>query len=303
MSTAIGLDLGGTKILAVLLRNGTVVRTHEIPTPQSGYHDVLTALVTAARAVHDQPLPVGLCAPGPFDYEAGTIAFSPNIAGLAGEPLIADLQNALGAPVLLENDANAAAYAEHRLGAAAGLTSSVFITVSTGIGAGIIIGDHIVRGAHGLAGEIGHMTLLPGAAMGTDGHAGTFETLASGRALARDATYIYSRPVSTAELFALAAEGDELAQRITTHAADHLGLGVANLVKIIDPERFVFGGSVVTKNPWFFAQVTERARWHARGFAEPHLVYAALGSQAGAIGAGMLALSPAAVYGIGERTL
>lgn len=303
MSTAIGLDLGGSKILAVLLRNGTVVRAHEIPTPQSGYHDVLTALVAAARAVHEHPLPVGLCAPGPFDYEAGTITFSPNIAGLAGEPLIADLQTALGAPVLLENDANAAAYAEHRLGAAAGLSSSVFITVSTGIGAGIIIGDHIVRGAHGLAGEIGHMTLLPGAAMGTDGHAGTFETLASGRALARDATYIYSRPVTTAELFALAAENDELAERVTTHAADHLGLGVANLVKIIDPERFVFGGSVVMKNPWFFAQVAERARWHARGFAEPRLVYAALGSQAGAIGAGMLALSPAAVYGIGERTL
>ena len=303
MSKAIGLDLGGTKILAVLLDNGKVVREHEVPTPQSGYHDVLAALAQAAQAVHSGPLPVGLCAPGPFDYVAGKITFSPNIAGLENEPLVTDLARELHTSVLLENDANAAAYAEHRLGAAAGTTSSVFITVSTGIGAGIIIGDHIVRGAHGLAGEIGHMTLLPGAAIGTDGHAGTLETIASGRGLARDATYIYSRATSTAQLFALAAAGNDLAERITAHAADQIGLAVANLVKIIDPERFVFGGSVVAKNPWFLTRIAERAEAHARGFAVPTLVPATLGSQAGAIGAGMLAQSPAAVYGVGERSL
>lgn len=303
MSTTIGLDLGGTKILAVLIRNGSVVAEHEIATPQTGYENVLNALVHAAKAVSSTRVPVGLCAPGPFDYEAGVISFSPNIADLAGKPLVADLQTALEAEVLLENDANAAAYAEHRLGAARGSSSSVFITVSTGIGAGIIIGNRIVRGANGLAGEIGHMSILPGAAIGTDGHAGTLETLASGRALARDASYIYSRDTSTAELFALAHSGDSLATTITTHAADQIGLSIANLVKIIDPERFVFGGSVVTKNEWFFTQIQQRAVYHARGFAVPQMVYASLGNRAGAIGAGMLAQTPAAVYGIGERSL
>lgn len=302
MSTTVGLDLGGTKIFAVRLQHGDVQQSFEIPTPQSGYRAVVDALAEAAKAVTTaDTIGIGLCAPGPFDYETGMILFSPNIPGLVGEPLVNDVSAATNLPVVLENDANAAAYAEHVRGAARGAKSSVFVTVSTGIGAGIVIGSRILRGAHGVAGEIGHMSLLPGAAIGTDGHAGTLETLASGRALARDATYIFGEDVSTKQLFHRAAAGDELAVRIVAHAADQIGMAMANLIKIIDPERFVFGGSVVTRNAAFFAAVRERTGVHAKGFATPPMVLAELGAAAGAIGAGMLAEQPAAVYGVGER--
>lgn len=302
MSTTVGLDLGGTTILAVRLQHGEIQQSFELPTPQTGYQGVVAALTQAANAVTaSDTVGIGLCAPGPFDYETGVITFSPNIPGLAGKPLVNDVSTATNLPVVLENDANAAAYAEHLRGAARGAKSSVFVTVSTGIGAGIIIGNRILRGAHGIAGEIGHMSLLPGAAIGTDGHAGTLETLASGRALARDATYIFGEDVSTKQLFARAADGDGLAERVLVQAADHIGIGMANLSKIIDPERFVFGGSVVTHNPAFFAAIIERTKVHSAGFVTPPMVLATLGAAAGAIGVAMLAQQPAAVYGVGEH--
>lgn len=302
MSTTIGVDLGGTKILAVRLEGGVVAHTVERSTPTTGYTDVIHALVEAIESVRTPATTaVGICAPGPFDYETGVLTFSANIAGLANKPLVGDLRTALNLEVVMENDANAAAYAEHLLGASRGTRSSVFITVSTGIGAGIVIGNRIVRGAHGVAGEIGHMVLLPGAAVGTDGHSGTLETLASGRALERDATYIFGTDVSTEELFERAAAGNDIAIATVDQAARHIGLGVANLLKILDPEQFVFGGSVVTKNPEFFEQVHIYATEYATRFAVPNMVLAQLGKAGGAIGAGMLAVSPAAVYGIGER--
>jgi predicted NBD/HSP70 family sugar kinase len=161
--------------------------------------------------------------------------------------------------VVLENDANAAGYAEHRYGAARDLATSVYVTLSTGIGGGVFVGEEVLRGANGLAGEIGHMVLLPGGPTGGDGHPGTWEALAAGRAIARDASYVFSRPVSTEEAFALARGGDRRALSIVDQACRFTGLALANLVKVVDPAGFVLGGGMTAVGSFYLDRVRRRS--------------------------------------------
>jgi len=172
----IGLDLGGTKILAAAVEDGEVLDSVRVDTPQSGFEDVVDALVGTAEELAARGFAsdaIGIGSPGPLDKERKKVIFSPNIAGLEDAPLVAALEERLGKPVVLENDANVAGYAEHLYGAARELHSSVYVTLSTGIGGGLFLGREVIRGAHGVAGEIGHMTLMLGGPMGGDGHAGT----------------------------------------------------------------------------------------------------------------------------------
>lgn len=288
----IGLDLGGTKIAAAVVRHGEVLRHSRRATPQSGANDVIHALIASARELltdHGDALAVGIGCPGPLDFERGRVRFAPNIAGMEDAPLVDALREALSLPVVLENDANAAGYAEHRYGAARDLTTSVYVTLSTGIGGGIFVGDRVLRGAHGLAGEVGHMTLLPGGPVGGDGHAGSWEALAAGRSMARDASYVYSRPVSTAELFDLARAGDRKALAIVDNAARFTGIGLANIVKVVDPDGFVFGGGVSGVGPFYLDRVRNALETASAGYPQPHLRVAELGDDAGVIGAAAVA--------------
>jgi glucokinase len=289
---ALGLDLGGTKIAGAVVRDGRVVERNRIETPQSGFADVLDALVASAEpllAAYPEIGVVGIGCPGPLDFERGRVRFAPNIAGLEDAPLVDALRDRLGRAVVLENDANAAGYAEHRYGAARDLATSVYVTLSTGIGGGIFVGEEVLRGAHGLAGEIGHMVLLPGGPSGGDGHAGTWEALAAGRSIARDASYVFSRPVTTEEAFALARSGDRRALGIVDQAARYTGLALANLVKVVDPAGFVLGGGMVAVGPFYLDRVRAALDAALAGYPGTLVRVAELGGDAGVIGAAAVA--------------
>jgi len=289
---ALGLDLGGTKIAGAVVVEGRVVDRNRLETPQTGFADVIDALAASARALlaaHPEVRVVGIGCPGPLDFERGRVRFAPNIAGLEDAPLVDALTERLGLPVVLENDANAAGYAEHRYGAARDLATSVYVTLSTGIGGGIFVGDEVLRGAHGLAGEIGHMVLLPGGPSGGDGHAGTWEALAAGRSIARDASYVFSRSVTTEEAFALAKAGDRRALGIVDQAARFTGLALANLVKVVDPAGFVLGGGMVGVGPFYLDRVRAALAAALEGYPSALLRVAELGGDAGVIGAAAVA--------------
>lgn len=290
--TTLGIDLGGTKIAAALVEDGRILAAERAATPQTGFADVRDAMVAVARRLLDgrsDVRAVGVGSPGPLDLAAGTILFAPNIPGMEDAPIVDALQARLDLPVVLENDANAAGYAEHLYGAARELTSSVYVTISTGIGGGLFIGDQVLRGAHGVAGEIGHMTVLPGGPVGGDGHDGSLEALAAGRSIARDGSYVFGRPMDTAEVFELARSGDAKALKIIDNAALFTGIGLANLVKIVDPDGFVVGGGMSQVGPFYLDRIRAAAERYLVGWPAPLLLRARLGTEAGVIGAAAVA--------------
>lgn len=290
----LGIDLGGTKILVAAVRHGTVIAREQVPTPQTGFRDVVTAIRDAARSVLEEAGPervtrAGIGSPGPLDLREGLVLFAPNIVGMENVPLRAAVEESLGLPVTLENDANAAGYAEHLYGAATGLPTSIYLTLSTGIGGGLFIGEEIIHGANGIAGEVGHMAVLPGGPVGGDGHPGTLEALAAGRAIARDATYAYGLPLTTKEVFARAEDGERTALAIIDNAAEFTAIGMANLVKILDPAAFVLGGGLTRAGDFYLGRIRERFSTHVRGYPEPDIRLAQLGDDAGVIGAAAVA--------------
>ncbi len=291
--TTLGLDLGGTKIAAAVVRDdGTVVRRGRVPTPRTGFADVVDAMVGLAdELLSDGPAvtAIGVGSPGPLDLKSGTVLFAPNIPGMENAAIVAALEERLGRTVVLENDANAAGYAEHRFGAARGFDASVYVTLSTGIGGGLFLGDRVIHGAHGLAGEIGHVTLLPGGPVGGDGSDGTLEALAAGRSIARDGSYVFGRTMTTEEVFAAAIDGDPKALRIVDGATRMTGIGIANLVKIFDPDAFVIGGGMSQVGAFYLDRIDAAARRYLVGWPEPVLLPALLGTDAGVIGAAAVA--------------
>ncbi len=289
----LGLDLGGTKIAAAIVEDGRVLQTARVATPQTGFDDVIGALAAAAlpllRAADGEIASVGIGSPGPLDYAAGKVLFAPNIAGMENAPLVAALRERLNVPVVLENDANAAGYAEHLYGAARDLESSLYITISTGIGGGLFIGDRVIRGAHGLAGEIGHVTVLPGGPIGGDGHLGSLEAIAAGRSIARDASYAYGHEMDTREVFERAQQGERKALTIVDNAARFTGIGIANLQKIFDPEGFVVGGGMSQVGAFYLRRIRAAAAEFLVGYPEALIREAELGTDAGVIGAAAVA--------------
>lgn len=288
----LGLDLGGTKIAAALVDEGRVLARERAATPQSGFEDVMEAMAAAAKrllAKEPNVRAVGVGSPGPLDLANGRVLFAPNIPGMEDVPIVAALRERLDLPVVLENDANAAGFAEHLYGAARDLESSIYVTISTGIGGGLFLGDRVVRGAHGTAGEIGHMTLLPGGPVGGDGHDGSWEGIAAGRAMARDASYVFGRDTRTEELFDLARAGDVKALRLVDNAARFTGIGLANLVKVFDPEGFVVGGGMSEVGAFYLDRIRAAADHYLEGWPALVLRRAELGSDAGVIGAAAVA--------------
>ena len=288
----LGLDLGGTKIAAAVVDDGVILAQRRVATPQTGLEAVVTALATTAQtllAEHPEVRGVGVGSPGPLDLRNGVVVFAPNIPGFRNVPLVALLQEALGLHVTLENDANAAGYAEHRYGAARDLTSSVYLTLSTGIGGGVFVGDTVIHGKTGAAGETGHMTLLPGGPLCGCGHHGCWEALASGRAIARDASFSYGASLSTQEVFERARDGEPKALAVVDQAATFTGLGIANLLKVLDPDGFVLGGGMSGVGAFYLDKIRAAAERFAAGFAPVDIRAAELGTDAGVIGAAAIA--------------
>jgi glucokinase len=291
METLLGIDLGGTKIAAAAVQDGKIIAKVIIPTPKDGADSVFAAMIQAAQEVlKTAPATrVGVGVPGPLDFKKGEIKFAPNINGIVNAPVVAALQAGLGLHIELENDANAAGLAEHTYGAGRGASSSYFITISTGIGGGIILNNRVWRGANGIAGEIGHIISLPGGVVAGSGVSGALEAVASGTAMARDATYAFARAVDTKELFVMAQNGESRAVKIVDQAARYIGCAIADLQKNLDPEVFVLGGGVSEVGDFFLNKIRSVAEAEAKGFAVPIIRKAVLGSDAGVIGAALAA--------------
>ena len=290
----LGLDLGGTKIAAAVVENGKILGKTRIATPQDGFESVVDALESSSRtllAEHPDIEAVGVGSPGPLDLRKGIILFAPNIPNMENAPIVSALSTRLGKKVVLENDANAAGYAEHLYGAAHDLDNSIYITISTGIGGGIFVRDTIVHGASGAAGEVGHMTLLPDGPLCGCGHYGCWESVASGRAIAREARFSYREELTTEEVFKRAQLGERKALKIIDNAARFTGLGLANLQKAFDPDGFVIGGGMSQAGSFYLDKIKAAADEHCTDFPSVLVRVAELGTDAGVIGAAAVALS------------
>lgn len=306
---AVGVDVGGTKCLGVVLdAGGAVTAEHRVPTPATAEGLLSAVIDVVARLVPDgQPGSVGVGLPGLVDRD-GVLQFVPNLPGITDVPVRAALEARFpGASVRVDNDANCAAWAEHIDGAATGRDHAIMITLGTGIGGGIIIDGRLFRGAHGLAGELGHMVVDPHGPPCPCGQRGCWERFASGSGLGRlgrEAAHAGRVPrvlelaggdpenVRGEHVTAAAAEGDNAAAAVMADFAWWLGLGLANLANAFDPEIFVVGGGLVEAGPVLMDPL--RAAFHQLLEADEHrpdiaVVPATLGEHAGAIGAARLA--------------
>lgn len=261
------VDVGGTKIYTVLAdEKQQIVARQKIATlAVAGPEGVIEQLVAGVEQImHDfqaqrnDLTAVGVCIAGFYDWQQRLLMHSPNLPGWSNVPLESILAEKFNLPVLVENDANAAAIGEARLGAGANQQNVVFVTISTGIGAGLVINGQLYRGHCGLAGEFGHIIVQPDGLHCGCGQRGCLETVASGTAIARQAQKaILSRhptrlrtlvknptKVTAEEVFRAARLGDTLAQDIIREAVDYLGLAVVNIINLLNPAVVVLGGGV-----------------------------------------------------------
>ena len=307
---AIGIDLGGTQVRAALVEGGTLLTRAAEPTDVVGGPEaVLRQIAGLIERVSPEGQPVqaiGVCSPGPLDSETGTILNIPTLPGWDGLPLRDILAERTGLPVALENDGIAAAFGEWRHGAGRGLQHLVYVTVSTGIGGGVIVDGRLLHGRRGMAGHVGHLPLGADGPACSCGASGCFEALASGRALGaaarkavrgqpeslmlgRDPHHLTARDVVEA-----ARAGDGLALRLLALEAQWLGLGFVALLHLYSPEAIVMGGGVAEGFDLLEAEIQATIRKRAMAaFREVPVVKAGLGGNSGLIGAAALALEAA----------
>jgi glucokinase len=312
---AVGIDIGGTKVAGGLVaEDGTVVARARRDTPhrskspgvvENTIDEVVSELLDLAE---DPVVAVGIGAAGFVAADRATVVFAPHLSW-RGEPLEANLQRRVPVPISVDNDANAAAWAEWRFGAAQGETHLMMITLGTGIGGALLFDGQVVRGKYGIAGEFGHMQVVPGGQRCECGNRGCWEQYASGNALVREARSLMTAnsPVAsdlldrvegdpmalTGPLITQAAqEGDPTATELLGEIGQWLGVGIANLAAAFDPGTFVVGGGVSAAGDLLLdpARVTFRRHLTGRGYRpEAQIVAAQLGNEAGLIGAADLA--------------
>ncbi|MDO4739385.1 MAG: ROK family protein [Eubacteriales bacterium] len=310
----IGWDIGGTKCAAVLGRGeqGSVRAEGRLAFPTCAtWQATLEQLAAASEELlgGERAEAVGVSCGGPLDSAAGVILSPPNLPGWDNVPVVQYAGEALHAPAFLENDANACALAEWRCGAGRGAESLVFLTFGTGLGAGIILGGRLWRGANGNAGELGHIRLSPFGPAGY-GKPGSFEGYCSGGGLAQLGRTIGSaymqqgkgRPgyplpgASARELAQAAREGDACAQEVWRVCGEKLGEGLAVLVDLLNPERIVIGSIYARCEDLLLAPMRRALEREAlpSSLAAVQVVPASLGEQVGDIAA-----LCAAEYGLG----
>jgi glucokinase len=288
---AIGVDLGGTKILAgVVAGDGNVVRRHERATPQDSQEHVLAELEAAvAELLDDSVVAVGFGVPSPIDQARGVVVRCPNLP-LENAPLRDRMHERFGVPIGLDNDANAAAIGEWRAGAARGKDDVVMLTLGTGVGGGVISGGKPFRGWNGTGAELGHIVIVhdgrrcQGACTGR----GHLEAYASGTAATAAARETFGPSADAHRLVRLANEGDAKAKGLLEEVARYLGSGVGSFVNVFGPQLVVLGGGFgVAAYDYLSGPAEEAARREAlepmRGTVR--FAKAELGTAAGLIGA------------------
>jgi glucokinase len=312
----VGVDLGGTKILAAVVdRKGRIVAEEKLKTrARQGPATVIERMVeTAHRAVrkagvewHDV-LGVGVGAPGPMDPDAGVVYNPPNLPGWDEVPLGPRMSEALGVPVFVENDVNLGTLGEHALGAGQGTRDMVGIFVGTGVGGGLILDGQLRSGARHAAAEVGHMIVLADGPVCGCGKRGCLEAVASRTAIERDIHLGIaagreslvpdllkgSGRLSSGVLAEALRRGDSLVAEVVGRAQWYLGLLTASIVNLVDPEMIVFGGGVVEAlGEEFLVPIRCTARQYfiqQSGADKVRIVTAKLGDHAGVLGAAVCA--------------
>lgn len=315
MSLTAGVDVGGTKILGVVVDRGAPSRVlveERVDTP-TGVHAVLDAIAGIVKTLNVECPPdwgpvesLGVGIAGLVDRE-GVLHVSPNLPMLRGVPVRAELSSRAAVPVAVDNDATCTAWGEHQAGAGRELSDMLCVTLGTGIGAGIVQDGEVVRGARGFAGEAGHMVVDPAGPLCPCGRRGCWERMASGSGLgrlARDAAeagrlrralHLAGGDILAVQgehVSAAAHEGDEEALELLRSFAWWVALGIANLVTLLDPGGVVVGGGLIGIGDPLLDSVHD----HYRSLVMCHearpdvrIVAAELGERAGAIGAALLA--------------
>ena len=309
---AIGVDLGGTRIRAALIdENGRLLQRAEAATAADAGPEVVVsqldhiAMSVIADVPRDNLVGVGICAPGPLDAERGVALATPTIAGFVDLPLAAMVEGRIGLPVRLENDGIAAALGEWRFGAGVGCRNLVYVTVSTGVGGGVVADGRILRARRGMAGHVGHMTVVRDGEVCSCGNRGCWEAYASGTALARRARLSAARCPSTAlgvngaaidgsAVFDAALKGDALARDLVSEEADLLGLGIVNLLHLYSPDVVVVGGGLSNGFDLLLPGIIGRINAAAMPpFRDTPVVRAGLGGDSGLIGVSTLVFEAA----------
>jgi len=291
----VGVDIGGSKVAAAVVDGDGVVlaradrTTPERTTAPRVVEDTIVEAIASLQVDHTVTA-VGIGAAGFVDASGTRVMFAPHLSW-RDEPLGARLQERLGLPVVVDNDANTALWAEYRFGAAQGARDVVLITLGTGIGGSILIDGRRYRGSGGMAGEFGHTRVVPDGRPCECGRTGCWEQYCSGKALARFAREA-GRDLVGPELTAAAGAGDIVAQGAFVEVGRWLGVGLANIVAALDPELIVIGGGVSAAGELLLGPARpalSAALVAAEHRVIPPLHIAALGADAGMIGAADLA--------------
>ncbi len=321
MSTGIGIDIGGTKVsggvvdedgrILVRTRRDTPDRSNAPRVVEDTIVEVIEELLALAQEADvEPPTTVGVGAAGFVAADRATVVFAPHLSW-RNEPLRESLGQRISLPISIDNDANAALWAEHRFGAARGATHAVMITLGTGIGGAILIDGQLMRGRYGIAGEFGHMQVVPGGQRCECGNRGCWEQYSSGNALVREAhgLAMANSPMAT-DLLAhvggspealtgpriteAAKAGDATATELLAEIGHWLGVGIADLAAALDPEVFVVGGGVSAAGDLLLgpARDTFARQLTGRGYRPAaRIVAARFGPDAGLIGAASLGAS------------
>ncbi|MFC3884696.1 ROK family protein [Bacillus songklensis] len=233
---------------------------------------------------------IGIGAPGPLDAKKGIILGPPNLPGWDYVPLKDIMEQRIALPVVVDNDANAAALAEAHFGAGAGYESVFYITVSTGVGGGFVYNKQVIKGANSCAGEIGNMIITNTGPSHPVLNKGSLELLASGTALQRAGKQQLNLQGDAGELFRLAQNGDPTAKDIIEEFINYLAIGIANVIHTVDPDIIVLGGGVMKSKDSFMTELREKVKdcVYPQLRQSVRIEPALLGTKAGIVGAAML---------------
>jgi glucokinase len=300
----LGLDIGGTKLAAGVVDSAGHARSFLVQPTDNGRGPaaVLAALITLGRRAVDGSGvawsdigAIGIGCGGPLDTERGVLVAPPHLAGWRDVPVTSIAERELGRPAYVENDATAAAAGEHRYGAGAGSSNMVYLTISTGVGGGVVIDGRLYRGARGNGGELGHVTIdWNGRLCRSCGRRGCLEAYVSGTSIAERAAETLPAGsalarldrLTAADVAAAARGGDEHAARIWAETTDALGCGLTSIVNLFEPELVVLGGGVTRSGEQLLAPVRGQVAREAMAPAgQAEIVTAGLGDQVGVVGA------------------
>ena len=312
MGYTVGIDIGGTKVLGgVVDETGAIISRARRDTPAEGGVALTQAIADVAlELMKDSEIEsVGVSVAAFISADRKTILATPNIKDWNGVNLDYELTSRIGLPVVIENDANSAAWGEFKFGAGRGKENILMLTVGTGIGGGIVVNSNLLRGSFGIAAEIGHLRIVPNGLLCGCGAYGCFEQYGSGTALLRHAfEAIQAHPdrasnilnrgdgsiegVKGSAITEAARDGDELALSIFEITGDYIGAGIASLAVILDPEAVVIGGGVIDAGDILLNPIRtgmEKYMPFAGKHPHPQIVAAQLGNEAGLVGVADLA--------------